>query len=198
MKAPLDNAWVRLGRAQGTECHAAMGVHLQQVHCSTANGGNSNDHRPLCDEMFCPGFVAGVEQADDLACLRVDRGEVGPFMQITMKACECQVGGIILAAVLARDDVFDVEGEERLIDLSDGAVLASVGRPLPDEVPQGRVHQAAWFRERNVRALDCRTETRPSTLTRVSYSSRSSPVSVPAVFRSASASIRAWVAGSAR
>lgn len=50
---------------------------------------------------------------------------------------------VIASVMLARDDVFDVIGKEGFCRLRQAAVLATIGGPCVDALPQPFVHQAA-------------------------------------------------------
>jgi hypothetical protein len=64
-------------------------------------------------EMFVPLGVPGVEQRHDLPILRVDAGQVRALVQVAVLTREGEVPGIVAAAVLLRDHVFDVKAVER-------------------------------------------------------------------------------------
>jgi hypothetical protein len=77
-------------------------------------------------------------------------------------------------------------------------IFAAMASAFPNELTQGRIHQAAWPVAKSRRALAWRRETKLPTLIKVSYSSRSSGQSEPSVDLSASASIRPCISASAR
>ena len=64
-------------------------------------------------------------------------------MEITVDAREAEIGFIIGATVLARADVFDVEGRERRVILMQVAILAAVCGPLAHEDSRLLRHKAA-------------------------------------------------------
>ena len=63
--------------------------------------------------MFFPGLRSGIKQPLDLTRVRVNAGKVAALMKIAFGACQRQVVETFSAAVLARDDVIDVEGNQR-------------------------------------------------------------------------------------
>src|SRR5688500_5971928 len=71
-------------------------------------------------------------------------------------AREAKVEQVVVAAVLLRDDVLDVEGDERLGRLREAAIFATVESPLPDVASRGGIHQAFGCRARTERALACK------------------------------------------
>ena len=100
--------------------------------------------------------------------------------------------------MLAGYDMFDVVSEEWLGRLWKVTIFTAMTGTLPDKVMQSRIHQAALPMAKSRRALAWRIETKLPTLTKLSYSSRSSGESEPSVHLSASASIRPCISASAR
>jgi hypothetical protein len=56
-----------------------------------------------------PDITSRMKQANDIACLRVNAGQIGALVQITLRANQGEVVSIFGAAMLARDDVLDVK-----------------------------------------------------------------------------------------
>jgi hypothetical protein len=73
----------------------------------------------------------------------------GPLVQVVLVAGQRQVVRGVPAPVLLGNDVFDVEGEKRVVVLVQPAVFAAVGRPATHQFSRGLVHQEAevsWAR----------------------------------------------------
>jgi hypothetical protein len=65
--------------------------------------------QPQVAEVIGPDVTPGVEQANNIACLRINSGQIGALVQVALRASQGEVIGIIGATMLARDDVLDVE-----------------------------------------------------------------------------------------
>ncbi len=63
--------------------------------------------------MLFPSMTPGMKQFSNLPRLRVDAGEICPFMKITVNASESQIAQLIAAAMNTRNDMLDVELRER-------------------------------------------------------------------------------------
>jgi hypothetical protein len=50
-----------------------------------------------------------MKQANDIACLRVNPGQIGALVQVALRARQGKVIGGVSATVLARDDMLDVK-----------------------------------------------------------------------------------------
>jgi hypothetical protein len=59
--------------------------------------------------MTIPIISAGVKQADQLSRFRIDPGDVGPLVPITVNARQCQITGAARATMLLCYDVVDLE-----------------------------------------------------------------------------------------
>ena len=64
-------------------------------------------------------------------------------MKVTLRARKRQVAGIVRAAMLAGNDMFNVKTETRKL-LWQMAILATVSSALTDELACRRVHQAGF------------------------------------------------------
>ena len=62
-------------------------------------------------EVIGPDIAPRVKKAADFATIGVDASEIRALVQIAVRACECQVTFEGDAAMLARENVFDVKGE---------------------------------------------------------------------------------------
>lgn len=96
--------------------------------------------------MVFPNLQPWIEQWRDGVRLRIDAREVWAFVQIAMVTSQSEVCQIIAAAVLAGDNMLDVEREEGIIVLMKSAILAVVGGSIPDEIGRRRV----WHEESNI------------------------------------------------
>lgn len=90
-------------------------------------------------EVIRPHIAPGMKQAHDLAALRVDPRQVGAFAKIAVRTSEAEVICAITPAVLARNDVLNVETQLRKL-LRQSAVLTPVACPRADQLTQCGVH----------------------------------------------------------
>ena len=103
--------------------------------------------------MFTPIVKARMKKPRELFGFRVKAGKVWAFVEIAVVTGEREVFRRVFAAVLTRNDVFDVK-PQRLEILMQSAILAAIFRALPDGLSQPGVHQFALARRR--RALACK------------------------------------------
>jgi hypothetical protein len=103
-----------------------LGVHFQNANGSAADGGPSHDIDTLPAEVIVPFILPGMKECGDLFGLRVDAGEIGAFVQITIDARQGEVIQVIGPAVNFRDDVFDVKRSQRGIFLRQLTKLAAI------------------------------------------------------------------------
>ncbi len=74
-------------------------------------------------------------------------------MQVTLRSGEGEVPLDVGTAVLLRDDVLDLVGDERLIGLAGVAVFATITRPLSDQPPRCGPNHVDGLLLRTERAL---------------------------------------------
>src|ERR1039457_6313943 len=101
--------------------------------------------------MFIPIIQARMKQARQLFGLWVQAGKVCALVQIAVMTGEREIIRRIFAAVLPRNDVFDVKAQQLEI-LTQSAILATIFRALPDELSQLGGHQLALDKMRRALA----------------------------------------------
>ena len=89
--------------------------------------------------MIEPRITAGIEQEHDFPTSRINRGEVGAFLEIAVRAGQSEIMGFICPAMLPRDNVFYMKTQLRKL-LRYTTVLTTLARPCTDELTQLRVH----------------------------------------------------------
>ena len=124
--------------------HLAPAQAVARVHSKQPGGGASslrftNDPGGVAGEVFLPSVAAGMEQRRHFAGVGIDAAEVGAFLVIGFRAGERQVRRVIRPAVLAGDDVLDVEAKGGGV-LRETAIFAAVPGPLAHEFAGGAVH----------------------------------------------------------
>jgi hypothetical protein len=82
-----------------------------------------------------------VEEAGDLLRFGIEAGEVRPLVKVIVVAGQRQVVYGVLPPMLFGEDVFDVEGEKRVVGLVDATVLTAIIRVPPQEFPRELVHR---------------------------------------------------------
>ena len=129
----FDLAWLKqsFGDQRFPQGHRLVAVDLQHADGRSADGGPADQDGALVAEVVAPFVAAGMEQAGELSRFRVQAGNVRSLEAITIPACDCEIGGDGTAAVLAGDDVVDLEREGRCF-LRQAAVFASSGGSLAD------------------------------------------------------------------
>lgn len=88
-------------------------IHIQQRGGSTTHRGESHNVQPQMAEVIGPDVAPGMKQANDIARLRVNTGQIGALVQVALRASQGEVIGIVGATMLARDDVLDVKTQLR-------------------------------------------------------------------------------------
>ena len=71
---------------------------------------------------------------------RINACQVRSLVEVVLVTGQGQITWRIRTSVLTGDDVFDVEGEERIIVLMELAVFAALLRALPDQISRRCVH----------------------------------------------------------
>ena len=75
----------------------------------SASAGFSLDPDPVPYEMFVPSISSGIEQGSHALRFRIDPCKVRAFPQIAIDTGQCQIFGIVAAAVLACPNVLDLQ-----------------------------------------------------------------------------------------
>jgi hypothetical protein len=87
--------------ARRAEVELIVRVHVQDLDGRPTDGGSAGDVDSLEGKVILPSLMARVEQFGDRAGERVNAGQVGAFVEITVDARETEVGFVIGATVLA-------------------------------------------------------------------------------------------------
>lgn len=75
----------------------------------------------------------------------INAGEVRSLVEITFRASKSQIVRIVRTAMLARNNVLNVEAQIGEV-LRQATILATVSSPLANKLARRRVHQAALAR----------------------------------------------------
>ena len=94
-----------------------------------------------------------MEEQYNLTRVGVDAGQVRPLVKVAVVTRPGEVVLLIAAAVLAGDDVLEVECVEGIFVFVHAAILAPVLCTFTNEVPYRPLHQAALCPANSLRAL---------------------------------------------
>ena len=112
-------------------------VHVEQLDGAPSDRSQSDDPILFHREVFVPTLRARMKQRDELT---VDvRGQVRSLVKIAPMARETKIGLVVRAAMLFRNNVFDVERDERQLVLMAAAVFTAVLRTVADETAKSGV-----------------------------------------------------------
>lgn len=82
--------------------------------------------------MFGPLFPARIEKRRDLIRVGIDAREIRSFSKVALSAGEREIVRKIASAMFARNNMFNLQGNERRIDLPALAILAALARSPAD------------------------------------------------------------------
>ena len=125
---------------QPAQPDATVLVHVEHLYRRSAYSRQTNGHRAGHSEMLVPELPAWVEQRDDLACFRVDAGEVSSLVGVASFAGQSKIGRIVVSTMFARNDVFHLEPRKRKVFLRKATVLAAIAGPVANGFADGGVH----------------------------------------------------------
>jgi hypothetical protein len=116
-------------------------IHFEKLCGRASDRSLAADFPAMLREVFCPMIAPGMEQSGECSGLRIQAGEIWPFVQVAVVAGERKIFRRIAPFMLARDDVFDMKSQ-RLQGLRQPAVFTGVVRARPDELAELVVHHA--------------------------------------------------------
>lgn len=90
-----------------------LGIHVQHANSGAADRGFAHDIHAPPFKVIVPFVFSRMEQLRDFFGLRINTGQVRPFVQIAIDTREGKIIQIIGAAVDSGNDVFDMESGER-------------------------------------------------------------------------------------
>ena len=112
-RSPADSFLLQQAKLQQkpSQSEAIAGVHLEQRRGRAANGCLADEVRFVACEMIFPSVASRMKEPRDLPGLGINSSEVRALVEIALRAGEREIVGIVGAAVLPGDDVFDVKTE---------------------------------------------------------------------------------------
>ena len=114
-------------------------VNRQNIDRDARDLGEADQDRPLPLKVFRPDIASRVKQANKLACLMIESGQVGALVTIASQTRQSQIIDSRHATMLTRDDMIDGKCPH-VSSLRHLAILASIPRALPNCSDEGRVH----------------------------------------------------------
>jgi hypothetical protein len=93
--------------------NAARSVHIKQADRGASFSCQAHDISPSTLKVITPCIFTGIEKRYHGVRVGIDAREVRPFICVAAVARESQRIGHVRAAMLPRDDVFNVKGNKR-------------------------------------------------------------------------------------
>lgn len=121
------------------EIHAIVEIDFQDDDSCPPDGSAPDQDRAIPAKMPVPAMAARIEQFDDLSSLWINTRYVRAFMVVAGEAGQAQIAGTGRAAMLAGDDVVDLEMQLVLFVVY-LAVFAAAARATPYQFYQFGVH----------------------------------------------------------
>jgi hypothetical protein len=139
-----------------TQPDTAFFVHTEYTNRGAADGGKADNGHVVQEEVFFPGVLPWVEERDDLTRFGVDARQIGALVRVTSVAGQGKVCGSVIPAMLAGNDVLDLERRKREIFLLEQALFTAIASPLTDKFADRCVHQLGGRLARMARAFACK------------------------------------------
>src|SRR5262252_8658056 len=102
-----------------TQPDTACFVHVEDTHSGSAHGSQADDNTVGQAEMLFPGVHTWVEERHDRTCVGVNARQIGALMSVASVAGQGKVCRMVIAPMLAGNDVLNVEprkGEVLLLE----------------------------------------------------------------------------------
>lgn len=124
------------------------------------HGSKADNYNVGQAEMLFPRVLTWVEKRGNFARFGINAREISTLMRVASIAGQDQIRRLIIATVLARNDVLNVERRKRELLLPEQTVFAAIAGPAKDKRADRGVHQLCGRPERRARALACKTPIR--------------------------------------
>lgn len=140
----------------GAQPYTAFFVHVEDENCGATYGSQANNHNVGNMEVLFSGVVTWVEKLGDFVRFGINSREFDAFVRVASVAGQGQVSRLIIATVLARNDVLDVERGKRQALLVEQTIFAAVAGSATDKSADRGVHQLCGRLARRTRAFACK------------------------------------------
>ncbi len=116
----------------GAQFHPLVRVHLPQPDRAPPDIRRAQNPVAIESKMRIPGVGSWIEQPNDKARVRINRGKIRTFEEAATLTGPGEVGKCISSAMLPCADVVQVERPKRQVILVKAAVLAATAGPSAD------------------------------------------------------------------
>ncbi len=113
-------------------------VHLKDINRRAADSGTADERTTVEAKVILPLMPAGMVESGEVTGGRVEAAEVRPFVDVAVVASQSEVACDRAAAMLAGNDVVELEGNSRPA-LRQVAILATPGCPFPYQAFDGGI-----------------------------------------------------------
>lgn len=138
-------------------------IHIEHGHSHTADRGEAYKYLPSPTKMVCPGIPAWVEKPDNSTRLMIEPCNVWAFVAVAMETCKSDIVLRVGTAVLASNDVVNLEGRRIGVN-RDVTVLTTPLGPWPVQAECRRQSGVLGMaRPRRLRAFSCKAARTPAT-----------------------------------
>ena len=114
-------------------------VDLEDVNRRPTDGRAADQHAALIAEVVAPFVPSRMVERRDPAGGRVAAGQIRTLISIAVNTCPCKIAGHRSPAMLAGDDVLDLEGHQG-VSFGEVAIFTPPAGPLPYPSMQIGIH----------------------------------------------------------
>jgi hypothetical protein len=94
---------------QRSQSQTAFLVHIEYTDSRSANGSKTDNRNVGQTKMLFPGVLTRVEKRSDLSGFGIYTCEIRTLVRVASVASQREVCGIVIAAMLAGNDVLDLK-----------------------------------------------------------------------------------------
>ena len=91
--------------------------------------------------MLVPAIVSGMKESGQLPRLWIEPRQIARLFEIAVRTRESEIVEVVVSAVLSRNDVLDLQRDERRLFLPPPAILAAVLSTVTDRHPLPGIHR---------------------------------------------------------
>jgi len=115
-------------------------IELQHAHCCAADRRTPHNLESVPHEVVVPLIASRIEQHSHLAAIGIEPREIAAFVQIALGTGKSEIVQVIRPGVFPRNDMLDLQRDQRRCRLTSLALLAAVACPPPHSRPCCGVH----------------------------------------------------------
>ncbi len=113
---------------------------MQDTDGRSSNRRLPNDADAIPSEMVIPPIAARVKERGHLAGLGIEPGQIASLVEIAFGTRQREIVRIVAAQMFSRNDVLNVERDERRGGLPAVAIFATISCPRTDSRPRCGIH----------------------------------------------------------